>query len=150
MARHRAKNPGPGRKVMTAEEREASRQRKLARGRQYALERRLADPDGAKVKAREQYKLNGRKHNLKWKFGITPERYDEMLVEQSGRCYLCEEPLRGGVHIDHDHRCCPGNKSCGKCIRGLACQKCNQGVGQFGDDPDRMEMVARNLRLASR
>jgi hypothetical protein len=37
--------------------------------------------------------------------------------------------------VDHDHSCCPGRKACGKCIRGLLCANCNQGLGKFKDDP---------------
>lgn len=77
-----------------------------------------------------------------------------MAEEQQGCCYLCNEPLDmeayRAVHVDHDHSCCRGQKSCGTCIRGLACQKCNQGIGQFGDDPERMRRVADNLEMANR
>jgi hypothetical protein len=67
--------------------------------------------------------------------------------EQDGCCYLCEESvaLENAV-IDHDHRCCPEKAFCRYCIRGLAHSTCNTAIGQLGDDPDRLELVARNLR----
>ena len=136
---------------MSADEAGESRQRRLAQNRAYMRERRLADPERARQEAREQYKRNGRKHNLKWKFGITPEQRDAMFTAQDGCCYLCGEPLDGRtVHIDHDRSCCRGDRSCGSCIRGLACQLCNQGIGQFADDPERMRRVADNLEMANR
>ncbi len=117
---------------------------------EYMRERRANDPGGEWVaKERERNRVHGRKYFLKYRFGLTLERWDALLISQSGRCYLCEDLLTSRIDVDHDHSCCPGSKTCGKCIRGLACQKCNQGVGQFGDDPDRMELVARNLRAAN-
>jgi Recombination endonuclease VII len=84
---------------------------------------------------------------------MTPEQWDEMVAAQEGACYLCDEPLDleapGKVHVDHDHACCRGERTCGRCIRGLACDLCNRGIGAFGDDPDRMERVAAKLRAAS-
>jgi hypothetical protein len=32
----------------------------------------------------------------------------------------------------------------------LACPACNQGIGQFNDDPDRMRRVAAALEVAKR
>jgi hypothetical protein len=37
---------------------------------------------------------------------------------------------RGNVHVDHDHRCCPGDYSCGRCVRGLTHEACNRRLGQ--------------------
>lgn len=137
-------------KRYTDEQRAEAYQRKLVQNREYMLRKRLEDPEKHREKARQQYGKHGRKYFLKWKFGLTLERWDEMLVEQSGRCYLCNDPMRPDfIHVDHDRDCCSGNKSCGSCIRGLACQWCNQGVGQFGDDPERMRRIADNLELAN-
>lgn len=47
------------------------------------------------------------------------------------RCDLCERILTPASKpsIDHDHKCCRGGYSCGRCIRGLICVACNITVG---------------------
>lgn len=90
-----------------------------------------------------------RNHFLRHKFGLSVDLWNGILIAQSGRCYLCSDPLDPAhIHVDHSHACCPGNRSCGSCIRGLACRWCNQGIGQFRDDPERMRRAATALELA--
>ena len=91
----------------------------------------------------ERDPLMDRRANLKARFGLSLEDYDAMLAEQGGGCAICGTTEPGGRHdtffpVDHDHACCPGDKSCGKCLRGLLCAKCNLGLGAFDDDPDRL------------
>lgn len=73
-------------------------------------------------------------------YGLTAIDIIAMLEAQGG-CAICgaKEPTRNqGWHVDHDHRCCSGVKTCGKCVRGVLCAGCNQGLGQFEDDPKRL------------
>jgi Recombination endonuclease VII len=91
-----------------------------------------------------------RRQNLKAKFGISLEDYDRLLAEQGGRCAICPATEPGGRHktffpVDHDHACCSGKRSCGKCLRGLLCAGCNFGLGHFGDDPERLLAAAAYL-----
>jgi hypothetical protein len=72
---------------------------------------------------------------------------------QGGRCYLCGDELDRdayrGVHIDHDHSCCPLGRTCAICRRGLACPKCNSIIGFADDDPDRLRRIADGLEAAN-
>lgn len=80
-----------------------------------------------------------------------------MLELQNFACGACEEPFdmddagSGGrrmgnyPRVDHDHRCCPGNRSCGKCVRGLLCYGCNVAAGLLGDDSDQVLKLAAYL-----
>jgi hypothetical protein len=51
-------------------------------------------------------------------------------------CELCGRRLSRKSNvarpcIDHDHTCCPGERSCGKCIRGVLCMQCNTNIGAY-------------------
>jgi hypothetical protein len=80
------------------------------------------------------------------KHQMSAEQYDELLRSQDGRCAICRDELTT-VHIDHDHRCCPGKHSCGECVRGLLCPRCNLGLGFFRDN---LELLNAALQYLNR
>jgi hypothetical protein len=70
------------------------------------------------------------------RYGLTPERFAQMLEMQGYACAMCHEPFEKDqrICIDHDHACCPPTpgaqtRCCGKCLRGLLCLTCNVAVG---------------------
>lgn len=83
------------------------------------------------------------------RYGLTVDRYEAMLASQQHRCAVCGTDEPGGMyknwHIDHDHSCCPGNGSCGQCVRGLLCNNCNLAAGYLRDDPARAKSLAEYL-----
>jgi len=90
--------------------------------------------------------------NLKHKYGITLDQYQQMLVLQNNLCLLCKQTFDfndnvgyGSPVIDHDHGCCSGTKSCGKCIRGVIHRRCNIGLGAFSDDAVQLRLAAEYL-----
>lgn len=85
---------------------------------------------------------------LTYRYGISMEDYEKLLFEQNGVCAICQRsPEEVGVlAVDHDHRCCPTERTCGKCIRSLLCTDCNISIGRFNDDVVRLERAAEYLR----
>ncbi len=84
-------------------------------------------------------------------YKISLAQRDALLESQGGRCANpgCRTDTPGGnktFHLDHDHSCCPGDESCGKCIRGLLCHDCNVGSGLFDDDPVKLQGHADYLK----
>ena len=87
---------------------------------------------------------NNRKLNER--YGITSEKYSEMLDEQKSRCAICgnKETARHNrsnkiqkLAVDHCHKT-------GK-VRGLLCQDCNRGIGKFHDDTIRLQKAIEYL-----
>ena len=82
------------------------------------------------------------------RYHITYEQYNLLLEKQHGVCAVCGKPeeTQRQLCVDHDHSCCPGELSCGKCIRGLLCSKCNRGLGLLKDSCEILEKALVYLR----
>lgn len=77
------------------------------------------------------YKTNVRKAQLKRNYGITLDKYDEILDRQHGRCAICkqlETSDKQYLSVDHNHET--------GAIRGLLCHNCNVGLGKFKDNQE--------------
>lgn len=87
----------------------------------------------------EREKFPGRKarQQKRIKYNLTDKELDEL--ESIEACEACGK--HASLYVDHDHACCPGQRTCGKCIRGMICQGCNTALGHVKDDP----IVLQNL-----
>lgn len=102
-----------------------------ARAHQWAAEnpeRRAAYQ--AEYRSRPERKRDMRDRYYRRTYGITADEADARLAMQNSRCAICKQqaPERlGSMHLDHDH-------ASGQ-LRGFLCVSCNQGLGQFREDP---------------
>jgi recombination endonuclease VII len=81
----------------------------------------------------EAKKKSNRKSRLA-SYGLTQEKFDQILEQQGHACGMCHTPFEAGqrIHVDHDHACCKArNRSCGECVRGLLCHVCNIALGHI-------------------
>jgi hypothetical protein len=90
-----------------------------------------------------------RAYALQARYGLPIAEYEALAAAQGNACAVCgstDELL----HVDHDHLCCRSDKTCGKCVRGLLCTRCNQGLGHFRDSPDLLLAAVAYLRERTR
>lgn len=78
-----------------------------------------------------------RNNDLKKKYGISLEQFEQLLLKQNSVCAICKEPETKlewrskrplPLSVDHCHET-------GK-IRGLLCADCNRALGMFRDSPE--------------
>ena len=66
----------------------------------------------------------------KYKYGLTAEEYDALVLASGGLCAICHEAMGDDICVDHCHD--------SGAVRGLLCRNCNFGLGHFRDDPARL------------
>lgn len=76
--------------------------------------------------------------NLRNRYGMTKDEYDDLLAVQANKCAICDSPFTKRPHIDHDHK--TGE------VRGLLCGDCNRGLGSFHDDRALLKKARAYLR----
>lgn len=69
-------------------------------------------------------------------YGLSQECYDTLLERSGGLCEICQ--VEEAVHIDH----CHGTGE----VRGLLCQQCNHGLGNFQDDVNLLAKAVKYLK----
>jgi hypothetical protein len=67
---------------------------------------------------------------LKYKYKMPIDSYNRLKAQQNNLCAICEQEMNPAI-VDHDHQCCPTQKACGNCIRGLLCRTCNTNLGVY-------------------
>ena len=92
-------------------------------------------------------KASGRKWYLKSMYNLTEEQYEELHKTNNGLCWICNEKTNYHLHVDHNHKCCLKEKSCGKCVRGLLCYNCNTLLGNAKDNASILKSAIRYLEL---
>lgn len=86
---------------------------------------------------KEAVKLRG----IKKKYGLSKEQYYKLL--ENG-CEVCEAV--DNLVVDHDHSCCPTGLTCGNCIRGCLCKRCNIAEGLFKNDPNNIKNLLKYMQ----
>jgi hypothetical protein len=81
---------------------------------------------------------------LRYKYGVTLQQKEQLLIAQSNRCAICSSKLTlRTAHLDHDHK-----KPW--IIRGLLCGKCNRGLGMFDESTELLHLAVSYLKGSPR
>jgi len=112
--------------------RSENRERELERKKQYNARNRERELERKKQWGQsigDSGLTRQREASLRKFYRLDPHEY----VRACGQgCHRCGTHEPGGKHgvleVDHDHSCCEGARSCGECVRGVLCQRCNLAV----------------------
>ena len=102
---------------------------------------KYCSPECKKKAADARWRASSPGYNRMYNYGITPEEFDAKMAEQGGVCAACLIPGWEGKgnapNTDHDHRT--------GAFRGILHGNCNNGLGNFKDDPARLRAAADYL-----
>lgn len=80
---------------------------------------------------KERFKDARLRSHVRRMYGLSPERYAEMLSSQNGRCGICKVEMIDRICVDHNHST--------SAVRGLLCVCCNSALGGMKDDVKRLK-----------
>lgn len=102
---------------------------------------------GRRERQNELRRGGGYRRTVLARYGVTVEEFEAKLAAQGGGCALCGAAPKDGLradgtrrpalHQDHDH--VTGRN------RDLLCNKCNQGLGLFNDNPALLRAAAEYI-----
>ena len=69
-----------------------------------------------------------RGYQLMTKYKITLEEFNSRSING---CEICGDKPEVNLEVDHDHNCCNKTITCGECVRGIICPKCNVNVHKY-------------------
>jgi hypothetical protein len=89
-----------------------------------------------KTTSHEYHKTKGANKQLKLKYNISMADKEKMIARQGFACSICRNSFDNprSTHLDHCHTT---NQ-----IRGILCNRCNHGIGQFKDSPELLRFAA--------
>lgn len=91
--------------------------------------------------------------HLRWslsaRYAMSVDAFNEIVQRQGNACAICQESFanRKSIHVDHAHSCCNSSVSCGRCVRGFLCRRCNQLLGMAEDRTDILTQAVEYLAL---
>ena len=122
----------------------ANRLKNLDRERQRDRDRYASSPERREQQKSYMRTPKAKRHLARWsllhKYRLSSEQFDAMLIAQSGRCGICNNPFEGPKDPAVDHCHAAG------IVRALLCSLCNRGLGHFKDSTDLLERAAAYLR----
>lgn len=79
------------------------------------------------------HRIKERLWRLSKQYGISEERYNQLLEEQDYKCSICSKEFDTGVaqyrpYVDHCHKT--------GIVRGILCRDCNFALGLLKDSPE--------------
>jgi len=105
-------------------------------------EKYLRNKDKILARQKDKFRENPGIHHH-----VTIDEYKRLLSLQEEKCAACKLlPDGESLQFDHDHECCAGRHSCGKCIRGLLCNRCNTALGFLNDSIPMLESLIVYLK----
>jgi len=85
-----------------------------------------------KAKKNHKYAAAWKRQHL---YGVSAEDVQALWDEQKGLCAVCFDPIvLNGFRQGHRKKACLDHDHVSGDARGLLCQKCNLGLGIFGDN----------------
>ncbi|SRR6266481_5757114 len=82
-----------------------------------------------------KYSLYLRERNLQNNYKLTMVQFEKLKASQNYACpcgrFFGEKWI---PQVDHNHACCAGVRSCGECVRGILCSRCNTVLGLLEED----------------
>ena len=132
----RAKNPEKCKAIRLAnkEKRKAQFKAWYAKNKELAKTRSKEWGDANKARIRHRRILR--------QYSLTEAGWKQILTAQGGLCAICktDTPTKLGWSVDHCHI---KNK-----VRGLLCNKCNTGLGNFSDNASALRAAADYLEAS--